>query len=280
MTNQEINAVTRRQKALENIRLQGDMTTDTRTKRFSHTQYKNKKQKHITQKPKPHKKRARPRKVPLPNSDNDNNASSLALALALTLAPAIPKLPISKKGVNNTNDNTNLQYNKNLKLPNVIYTKDLLQFRKDNIIYFIDKKGKGIDKGANNLISAGKIKSFSDNNINTLNMQKNKNTKYFGLCINTNESNKLILSNIEKLFTQIINILKDTDKKIISIAESIFIGNQPWTDIINSLHKIIVSNFMKGVNYFGPWLVTYKNAFSYTNDFFICIFKCVYYLSK
>ena len=142
-----------------------------------------------------------------------------------------------------SNDNANLQYNQNLNLSNVVYVRDLLEFRKDNIIYFIDKNGKPIDKGAVNLIKSGKIKIFSNNNINELNIQKYKNKLYFGLCININESNKLILKNIEKLFLLIIDKIKDVKNKNISIAESTFIGNIPFTNIIKLLHKGTNNNF-------------------------------------
>ena len=97
-----------------------------------------------------------------------------------------------------------MQYNSNLNLTTLVYIKDLLQLRKDYIIYFIDENGKGLCKGAIKLIKKSKIKSSSKNKINTLNIQKHRNKIYFGLCINPKESIKLILNNIENVFLQII----------------------------------------------------------------------------
>ena len=63
------------------------------------------------------------------------------------------------------------------------------------------------------------------------------------MCLNINESNKLILEYIEKLFLIIIDKIKDVKDENIRIAENIFVGNVPFTNIIKLLLKSTNNHF-------------------------------------
>ena len=90
---------------------------------------------------------------------------------------------------------------------NIIFIKDLIESRKDNIIYFINDSGKPLDNAATNLIDNGKIEIYPTYEPNTINIQSVKQTKYYGICLKTNEAIITIINNLKRLLNELTNSL-------------------------------------------------------------------------
>ena len=67
---------------------------------------------------------------------------------------------------------------------NIVESKELLQFRRDYITYFVASNGDPCDEGCRTLIEANKIPAKQALQIGSIKETKRNNNKYlFGLCI-------------------------------------------------------------------------------------------------
>ena len=93
------------------------------------------------------------------------------------------------------------------KLNNIIYSKNSIQFRNDNIVNLINLKRKSLDKNTEILIQNKSIKpklSFTENDIEIIDID---NKKLFMLYVDTSVSCKLIKGNLTRLFNQLKELL-------------------------------------------------------------------------
>ena len=143
--------------------------------------------------------------------------------------------------IHKSNKKTNISDTETkLTLAKIKYVKDLLQYRKDNILYFINDKGEPLEKGAKNLIESGRIEIYPEYEINTINIQTFKKKKYYGICLNIRESIKNICTNFKMLFEQLITKFETSPHKTVSISINESIGTVPFNDILNIIHDILV----------------------------------------
>ena len=147
------------------------------------------------------------------------------------------------------NDDTHLtRMNLNvqeIKLENVKYTKDLLYLRKDNMLYFLDEKGKPLENGAKELIKNGRIECYGKNEVNTCNIQTYKTKNYFGIIIDTSESITKIKENIKNMLLQLKEKILKSKIQIISITESNYIANLPVVEAIQLISDIFKNTIIK-----------------------------------
>ena len=104
---------------------------------------------------------------------------------------------------------------------NIIYSKNSIQFRNDNIVNLINLNGKSLDKNTEILIQNKNIKpklSFTENNIEIIDID---NKKLFMLYIDTSVSCKLITGNLTRLFSQLKELLVSKNICIYSISKDI-----------------------------------------------------------
>ena len=137
-------------------------------------------------------------------------------------------------------DKNTLHVHNKINHNNLIYIKDLIQFRKDNIIYFINKNGERLDMGAKKLVEAGKIELYSNYEENTINIQTFNKKKFYGICINDKQSSLNILRDLKKIFKQLESKIVLSKHKLISIALSKFISFVPFT---NSVLQTLIDTF-------------------------------------
>ena len=132
------------------------------------------------------------------------------------------------------------------KMNNIIYSKNSIQFRNDNIVHLINLDGKSLDRNTESLIKSKNIKPkllFTKNNIDIIDIE---NKKLFMLYIDTSVSCKLIKEDLMQLFNQLEELLVTTHICIYSISKDIEILNISWLEIEEIL-KEIFSNTNKKV---------------------------------
>ncbi|CAG5084881.1 Protein of unknown function [Cotesia congregata] len=113
------------------------------------------------------------------------------------------------------------------KATNIIATKDLFQYRHDNMVYFLNGDGQPCDEGARSLKSIGKLPNVGFIDTGQVYWTKKGNTNHFGLVIRgtSGESIIRVRSNIAKCLVKLKGILKDKRITNFSIAFSEFIEN-------------------------------------------------------
>ena len=118
---------------------------------------------------------------------------------------------------------------------NIIESKELLQFRKDNIIYFIASDGSLCDNGSRVLIEANKIPANQTVCVGKIGETRRSNNKYlFGLCIRGEnpEPQQIVKNNLGETLTLLRESLTTKKVKEFSIAKTPYIENIPWVDVI------------------------------------------------
>ena len=104
------------------------------------------------------------------------------------------------------------------KINNIIYSKNSIQFRNENIVHLINLNGKSLDKNTEILIKNKNIKpnlSFTENNIEIIDID---NKKLFMVYIDTSVSCKLIKESLKRLFNQLTELLITKNICIYSIS--------------------------------------------------------------
>ena len=131
---------------------------------------------------------------------------------------------------------------------NIIESKELLQFRKDNIAYFIASDGSPCDKGSRVLIEANKIPAKQTVSVGNFSESRRNNNKYFfGLCIREEnpESQQIIKNNLRDTFALLRESLITKNIKEFSIAKSSHIENIRWLDIIEIIKTTFKDDSIK-----------------------------------
>lgn len=125
---------------------------------------------------------------------------------------------------------------------NIVKSKELFEYRKDNLIYFVDTDGNPLDEGAKRLsmIRRRPIKEKYEEGLYSL----KRNKKYlFELGIDTAKAGHLILQDIENLMKDIMKTVNDRKLRSLSISKSENIGTVSW----DSIYKLLRENFNKEV---------------------------------
>ena len=147
----------------------------------------------------------------------------------------------STSSYNSSNSNHETrEFDPNLKCQ-IIETKEMIQFRKDNILYSVTSTGTPCDKGARNLIEFNKIETNQTlKEITAIHTQKGSKINHFALCIRGNEQESIstIRENIYIVLKQLRDLIHRLDLKILSIAHSDNIENLPWSEIILAFKNI------------------------------------------
>ena len=124
---------------------------------------------------------------------------------------------------------------------NIVETKELLQYRSDNIAYFVTSNGSPCDKGSKALIEANKIPVKCTLQVGNINEIKKSNNKYlFGLCIREeiSESQVTIKDNLYHTLVLLRESLISKYLKEFSIAKSPYVENIPWRDILEIFKEV------------------------------------------
>ena len=131
---------------------------------------------------------------------------------------------------------------------NIVESKELLQFRPDNVTYFVATNGDPCNEGCRTLIEANKISSKQALQIGSVDETKRINNKYlFGLCIRREfpESQEIIKNNLRITFQLLRESLIAKKIRRFSIAKSSYIENIPCIDIIKIIKETFVENSIK-----------------------------------
>ena len=113
------------------------------------------------------------------------------------------------------------------KLTNLKFSKESLEYCRDNLIYFISPDGKPLDLGAEKLFKCNLVEQRSVYAPQTVQRDKIRDKQYFGLCLAENES---VISKRQKLL-DVLSALKekllDLNVESFSLAKSNNITNIP-----------------------------------------------------
>ena len=126
----------------------------------------------------------------------------------------------------------------------IIETKELIQFRKDNIAYFVANDECPCDEGSRALIEANKIPAEQTLHVGKINETRRSNSKYlFGLCIREGnlESQEIVKKNLRNALTLLRDSLITKNIKEFSIVKSPYIESIPWVDVIELIKVTVTS---------------------------------------
>lgn len=136
----------------------------------------------------------------------------------------------------------------------IIILKDLFEYRKDNLIYFVDENGDALEEGADRIMLNQRrpLRKKYEEGINSL---RRKNKYLFEVVIDTNKSEKEIKEKVNELIEEVMKIMKEKKLRSISISKSDFISIIEWEDIYEMLRNkrnenviiIICENILKYV---------------------------------
>ena len=118
----------------------------------------------------------------------------------------------------------------------IINIKDSIQFRQDNVAYFVTNEGRPCDIGAKKLIEFDQVKADQKYNIGEVSkIKKNKKYYQFALCIRgqTPESLTDIKESIYNTLIVLRELLISSKQIEISFAKSDTIENLDWSEILN-----------------------------------------------
>ena len=122
-----------------------------------------------------------------------------------------------------------------------IETKEMIQVRNDNIIYFTSNTGKPCDKGGRKLIEFNKIEPNQNFIVPSVNhIKKGTKTNYFSLCIKGDEIEPIssIQKNIYTVLKELRELVNKLNLKTLNIAKNETIEGIAWSDVVNLL-KIV-----------------------------------------
>ena len=131
---------------------------------------------------------------------------------------------------------------------NIVETEELLQFRKENIAYFIASDGSPCDEGSRALIEVNKIPVKLTLQVCNISETKKSNNKYlYGLCIREKnpESQEVIMNNPRTTLTLLRESLLEKNLKEFSIAKSPYIENVAWQDVPELVKDIFQASPIK-----------------------------------
>ena len=116
----------------------------------------------------------------------------------------------------------------------IIETRDLIQVRRDNIVYFVSSNGSPCDVGAAKLIEFNKIETQQTLKHLEIKHTKRNKSNQFAVCIRGEnpESISTVKDNLYTLLKHLKDLLIELKLNEISIARSDYIENLPWSDIV------------------------------------------------
>lgn len=133
---------------------------------------------------------------------------------------------------------------------NIIETKELLQFRRDNVVYFVSSNGEPCDDGAKGLLKTNKIPAKQDANIGTIIESKRSNNRHlFALCIRRDApvSQAITITQISKTLMLLRGTLIQKNLKEFSIAKSTQIDNVDWPEVLSLIIEIFKGTGIKTI---------------------------------
>ena len=118
----------------------------------------------------------------------------------------------------------------------IVETREAIQYRTDNIAYFITNNGLPCDEGARKLLEFNKISPNQSTTVGEVKETKKGNNRHqFSLCIRgeTPESMSNIKANIFETLKVLRDLLLKLNQKEVSIAKSKVIENLNWSEVLN-----------------------------------------------
>ena len=131
--------------------------------------------------------------------------------------------------------------------------KELIQFRPDNVAYFISSENQPCDEGAQKFYENKKGKTELDLDVGEVQrIARNNHKSYFALCIKgqVSESIKVTQENLCKCLDTLRTILQESEQFEISFAKSNHIENVSWEEVLKLIKnafkdteiKVIICN--------------------------------------
>ncbi|KAJ8672157.1 hypothetical protein QAD02_003416 [Eretmocerus hayati] len=113
--------------------------------------------------------------------------------------------------------------------------------RKDNYLYFVDTSREPCDTGARELQERNELPRLLDLSIGEIKTVRHNNKLHLVLPVRGEErqSIKIIDDNLTVGFRDLERLVGQEQLKTISVAESNFIENIPWTEIIIKLRNLL-----------------------------------------
>ena len=130
----------------------------------------------------------------------------------------------------------------------IVESKELIQFRTDNIVYFVSSNGQACDKGAKKLLESSKIKIIENQEVGEVQHSKRKNNRYyFSLCIRgeSPESLVCIKNNIKQTMEVLRDLLIKLNQEEFSISKSEYIENLDWKEVLSIIRIIFEKTNIK-----------------------------------
>lgn len=124
---------------------------------------------------------------------------------------------------------------------NVVVLKDLFEFRKDHLLYFVDLDGNPLDDGADRLtnIQRRPIRVSYSEGIYVL----KRNKKYlFEVVMDINKGSELLRKEMRKMIQDVMVIIREKKLKSISISKGKYIGILQWSNVLEILIAEKVEN--------------------------------------
>lgn len=139
------------------------------------------------------------------------------------------------------------QMERNKQEINIIIVKDLFQYRKKNLVFFLDENGHPCDEGSRVLQTQNNFPKVGFIDTGQVYWTKKGGKNYFGLiiCGSIKESSLRIKSNIAKVLVKLKGILRDKSLKSFSLAYSKYVENIPWKEVLSLIHEIYVNEKTK-----------------------------------
>ena len=132
----------------------------------------------------------------------------------------------TEKEVSDSNKETNV------KLVNLRFSKESVEYSRDNIIYFVNPSGEPIDEGARRLFNKDRVEQRSEYTPQTITENTINKRQYFGLCLKENESVVLKRKKLLDVLTLLKSKLIKNNIKSFGLAKSACITNVPWQEFI------------------------------------------------
>lgn len=125
------------------------------------------------------------------------------------------------------------------------HTKEGLIHRKGNLIYFLNPEGQPLDKGAT-LMKNKKFFAFKDNlQGGDIVRDKVGRKRYWGICVNNNESIQRITQVLRETLTNLQIKLSKQKSGLVNFAVNDHIANVPWATISKIINDVFEGSHLK-----------------------------------
>ena len=134
--------------------------------------------------------------------------------------------PFTEKEVSESSRETNI------KLVNLKFSKESLEYSRDNVIYFVNPAGNPIDEGARKFFNKDRVELKSEYTPQTIVDSTIGKRQSYGLCLSENESVVLKRKKLLDILLLLKSKLIKNNIKSFSLAKSANITNIPWQEFI------------------------------------------------